>query len=51
MSNTYKAVLFDLDGTINDSSPGITNSVRFALDRLGCPPMTEPEPVPCCTPG
>ncbi len=43
MSNAYKAVLFDLDGTINDSSPGITNSVRFALDRLGCPPMTEPE--------
>ncbi len=39
----YKAVLFDLDGTINDSGPGIMNSVRHALRKMGyeCPPDTE----------
>ncbi len=31
----YKAVLFDLDGTINDSGPGILNSVRYSLKKLG----------------
>jgi phosphoglycolate phosphatase len=32
-------VLFDLDGTLTDSRPGITASIRHALDRLGyaCP--------------
>ncbi len=34
------AVLFDLDGTLTDSRPGIVRSMRFALDGLGrpCPP-------------
>ncbi len=31
----YKTVLFDLDGTITDSSPGITSSVAYALDKKG----------------
>lgn len=31
----YRAVLFDLDGTINDSGPGIMNSVRYALRKMG----------------
>ncbi len=31
----FEAVLFDLDGTIADSSPGIFNCVRFALSSLG----------------
>ena len=31
----YRAVLFDLDGTINDSGPGIMNSVRYSLEKLG----------------
>jgi len=32
-------VLFDLDGTLTDSRPGITACIRHALDRLGhaCP--------------
>lgn len=33
----YKAVLFDLDGTINDSGPGIMNSVRYSLKKMGFP--------------
>ena len=33
----YQAVLFDLDGTINDSGPGILNSVRYSLEKLGFP--------------
>ena len=28
-------VLFDLDGTITDSSEGITNSIQFALNKMG----------------
>lgn len=31
----YKVVLFDLDGTIIDSSLGVTNSVKYALSKFG----------------
>lgn len=31
----YRYILFDLDGTLTDSSPGITNSVGYALDKYG----------------
>ena len=31
----YRDVLFDLDGTLTDSAPGITNGVRRALEHLG----------------
>ncbi|MGI6215531.1 MAG: dTMP kinase [Christensenellales bacterium] len=31
----YKAVVFDLDGTITDSARGILHGVRYALGRLG----------------
>lgn len=30
-------VLFDLDGTITDSGPGIVNSVAYTLDKYGFP--------------
>ncbi|MEG0778920.1 MAG: HAD family hydrolase [Oscillospiraceae bacterium] len=33
----YNTILFDLDGTISDSAPGIVNSVLYALDKLGLP--------------
>jgi len=32
---TKEYVLFDLDGTLTDSSEGITRSVQYALDKLG----------------
>lgn len=31
----WKAVLFDLDGTLTDSAEGITKSVQYALDAYG----------------
>ncbi len=31
----YSTVLFDLDGTLTDPGLGITNSVKFALERWG----------------
>ena len=31
----YSVVLFDLDGTLTDSAPGILNSVRYACRKLG----------------
>lgn len=30
-----KAVLFDLDGTITNSEPGILNCVQYALEKMG----------------
>lgn len=36
----YKIALFDLDGTITDSGPGILNSIRYALRKHGLP-------IPC----
>ncbi len=33
----YDAILFDLDGTIIDSGAGVTNSVRYALVKMGRP--------------
>ena len=32
LDKMYDICFFDLDGTIIDSSPGITNSVMYALD-------------------
>ena len=31
----YKAVLFDLDGTLTESGEGITKSVQYALEKFG----------------
>ena len=30
----YKYILFDLDGTITESGPGIMNSVEYALNKM-----------------
>ena len=30
-----KSIIFDLDGTLTDSGPGIMRSVKYALDQLG----------------
>lgn len=34
---SYSVILFDLDGTLTDSAPGILNAVTYALKELGCP--------------
>lgn len=31
----YNTVLFDLDGTLTDSEPGIINSIKYALKKYG----------------
>ncbi|MDO5799005.1 MAG: HAD-IA family hydrolase [Eubacteriales bacterium] len=31
----YKAIFFDLDGTLTESGEGITKSVQYALEKLG----------------
>ena len=33
----YRALLFDLDGTLTDSGDGITRSVQYALEKMGKP--------------
>lgn len=33
----YHTILFDLDGTLTDSSEGIYNCVCYALEKMGCP--------------
>ena len=38
----YETIYFDLDGTLTDSSPGITNSVAYALTRMGRPVPSRP---------
>lgn len=37
----YDAVLFDLDGTLAASAPGILGSVRHTIDQLGRPQLDE----------
>lgn len=38
---TAKAVLFDLDGTLLDTSEGVLTSVRYTLRQMGCPEIDE----------
>ena len=38
----YRAVIFDLDGTLTDSAPGILGSVRYALEKMSWPVPDEP---------
>lgn len=33
----YSTILFDLDGTLTDPGLGITNSILYALDKMGIP--------------
>lgn len=42
MSPRYTCILFDLDGTILDSAPGIMASLAFTFEKLGIP---VPSPV------
>lgn len=37
MKHPYSAILFDLDGTIVDSAPGITATLAFTFEQLGLP--------------
>jgi phosphoglycolate phosphatase len=37
MTHPYSSILFDLDGTIIDSAPGITATLAWTFERLGRP--------------
>lgn len=37
----YKLVIFDLDGTLLDTTEGILNAVRYTLERCGLPDLPE----------
>ncbi|NNC12650.1 HAD hydrolase-like protein [Planctomonas sp. JC2975] len=41
-TRTWSAVLFDLDGTLTDSAPGITESLAAALEEVGHP-VSDPD--------
>lgn len=43
----YKYILFDLDGTLIYSHPGIFSCIRYALEQLGEPAPTD-EQLPLC---
>ena len=43
VSRPYTAILFDLDGTIVDSAPGITATLAYTFERLGLPVPTPAE--------
>lgn len=37
----YATAIFDLDGTITDSGPGIMNAIRYAVKKRGLPEVSE----------
>lgn len=39
----YNTYIFDLDGTLADTSPGVFTGIRGALETLGEPPLPEAE--------
>jgi len=43
VTHGYSAILFDLDGTITDSAPGITATLSYTFDRLGLPAASPEE--------
>ncbi len=37
----YSAVVFDLDGTLTASAPGICSSIRYTIEQMGTEPIDE----------
>ena len=46
----YRCILWDLDGTLTLSHPGIFNCMRYALEKLGKPAPTEQQLRLCVGP-
>lgn len=47
---SIRAVLFDLDGTLTDSAPGITRCIAHALEQLGLPAASPRQLARCVGP-
>ncbi len=43
---SYSTLIFDLDGTLSDSSTGIARSINYALQHFGVPVMDEADLQP-----
>ena len=41
MNKKYKLVIFDLDGTLMDTSEGILSAVKYTIDKAGMSELTE----------
>lgn len=46
----YTCILFDLDGTLTFSHPGIYACFRYALEKMGAPTPTDEQLRPCVGP-
>lgn len=46
----FETVILDLDGTLTDSAPGIINSIKYAVKKLGYRELTMPELRSCVGP-
>lgn len=46
----YSTLIFDLDGTLSDSSTGIARSINYALQHFGVPEMHEADLQPLVGP-
>lgn len=44
--SSFTHILFDLDGTLTDSKPGILRCVQYALEQCGCPEPDETKLYP-----
>ena len=42
----YDAILFDVDGTLIDSAPGIINTLKEVFAKMGVDHKCEPAPLP-----
>src|SRR5690349_19276151 len=50
VTRTWTCVLFDLDGTLTDSAPGITSALVRMFETIGRPVPTPVELVECVGP-
>ncbi len=41
MQKNFDAVIFDFDGTVADTGPGVFRSIRASLEKSGLPPLSE----------
>lgn len=41
MANRFKAAVFDLDGTLLDTSDGLSTAVKYTIDHFGLSPLSD----------